>query len=91
MTGPVVTRCVCLNVEFRRVIPYLREEKITSVVELQSEIDIGSGCGLCLPYLQRTIETGVTEHALLGEKERRDLIARSGCDSSDGEGGGEDA
>lgn len=80
MTNPVVTRCVCLNVEFERVLGYLREERITTVAELQKHLDIASGCGLCLPYVQRTIETGTARHGLLGDEESRRLIARSGVD-----------
>jgi hypothetical protein len=47
-------------------------------VQLQNYLPIGTGCGLCIPYRQRSLITGETDLPVLGERETASLLELSG-------------
>ena len=80
MSAPNVVRCVCCDVRFSTVLDALDELRSTTVAELQRDLEIATGCGLCVPYVQRTIETGESAHPILPLAEAEALAARSGVE-----------
>lgn len=74
--GPIVTSCLCRSVDLGRVALLASQYRITTLGELQERIDISTGCGLCVPYVQATLETGRGWHYLLSEEESEELLAR---------------
>lgn len=73
-----VNRCICRQVSFAEALPIARRHGCTSVKELQAYVDIGSGCGLCVPYMQRSLATGEVDLPVLGEVEAAALRNVSG-------------
>lgn len=55
----LVTRCVCFDVPFTT----LKDDADATgagLYELQRRHAAGRGCGLCVPYIRRMLETGET-------------------------------
>jgi bacterioferritin-associated ferredoxin len=73
-----VTRCVCRNVSFVDALEIARSNGCASVRDLQSLLDLGSGCGLCVPYMQRVLITGLTDQPVLSDAEMDRLRLLSG-------------
>lgn len=74
----LVTRCVCTGHDFAAALRVARSLGAGTVAELQRQLSISTGCGLCIPYLQRTLESGATGHPLLEEREVAAFLERSG-------------
>ena len=56
----LVTMCVCQRMPLARLLPMARERGWT-LPDIVRETQCGAGCGLCLPYLRRMLETGQVE------------------------------
>jgi len=56
----MVNRCVCYNTSFDNILLSLESGK--SLEDILSDTGVGSGCGLCMPYIHLSIETGKTDH-----------------------------
>ncbi len=54
-----VTRCLCRDTPFARLLPLARAGG-WDLATLIRETGCGAGCGLCRPYLRRMLETGET-------------------------------
>lgn len=76
-----VTRCVCRGVPFRDALATAQLHGCATVADLQSHLDIGTGCGLCVSYMQRVLITGQPEQPILSEREMEDLRALAGVGS----------
>ncbi len=63
-----VDRCVCFSVTFRTLRDYAQQHRC-GLDELQARFGCGRGCGLCIPYIRRMLETGETSFALRPPKE----------------------
>ena len=74
----LVSRCICTELDFARAREVAGRIGAGTVAELQPALPIGTGCGRCVPYVQRTIETGLTVHPLLDEREVEEYSLRSG-------------
>ena len=74
----LVSRCICTELDFARAREVARRIGARTVAELQPTLPIGTGCGRCVPYVQRTIETGETAHPLLDQREVEEYSLRSG-------------
>ena len=55
----LVTRCVCMQTPFDRLLPVARA-KGWDLATLVRETGCGNQCGLCRPYLAAMLRTGVT-------------------------------
>jgi bacterioferritin-associated ferredoxin len=55
----VVTRCVCMQTPFERLLPVARERN-WDLATLIRETGCGNQCGLCRPYLAVMLQTGTT-------------------------------
>ncbi len=60
MTGALITRCVCRNLPFDRLLPLVRARRWT-LEDVVAQTGCGDQCGLCRPYLRAMIDTGQTE------------------------------
>jgi NAD(P)H-nitrite reductase large subunit len=65
-------------VAFADALAVARVQGCRTVAELQLSSDLGTGCGLCIPYMQRALITGETDLPVLGEQESALLMERSG-------------
>jgi bacterioferritin-associated ferredoxin len=74
----LVSRCICKELDFSHAREVAREIGVRTVADLQSTLSIGTACGRCVPYVQRTLETGKTIHPLLDEQEVQEYSLRSG-------------
>lgn len=54
-----VTRCVCQRVTFEALLRMAREHG-WNLEQLVAETGAGDQCGLCLPYIEKMLETGET-------------------------------
>ena len=63
MSTPVgaflVTRCVCRQASFDRLLPLARERG-WNLGDVMRETGCGDQCGLCRPYLAEMLRTGTT-------------------------------
>lgn len=73
-----VSRCICHAVTFVKGLELARRHGCTTVAELQGYVPLGTGCGLCIPYMQRALATGETDLPVLGERESDQWLERSG-------------
>lgn len=73
-----VDRCICRHVPFASALTVARERGCTSVAELQAHLPLGTGCGLCVPYMQCALETGRTDLPVFDEAATAHWHARSG-------------
>ena len=73
-----VNRCLCRKIPFALALGVAREHGCRTVAELQEHLTLGTGCGLCVPYMQRALVTGETDLPVLGQEESNRWIAISG-------------
>ncbi len=73
-----VNRCLCRKIPFAQALETAREAGCGNVAELQRYLPLGTGCGLCIPYMQRALATGETDLPVLGEAESNRWLAVSG-------------
>jgi bacterioferritin-associated ferredoxin len=57
----MVTQCVCYDVQFTDMKRVMEETGARTVEELQTHIEFGENCQLCLQYVRKMMETGQTE------------------------------
>ena len=75
---PMVTRCICRSVPFAAARAEAVRTGSRNVEELQQAIDIASGCGLCIPYLQCSLETSADAIPLMSDVEAAQYRRRAG-------------
>jgi bacterioferritin-associated ferredoxin len=73
-----VDRCICCDITFERALGLARAHRIGTVGVLQRVLPIGTGCGRCIPYMQRALMSGVTDLPVLDEPEQARLLERAG-------------
>ena len=56
-----VTYCICYRTSFKEIKDLADELGLYSIEELQEHIDFGTGCGTCIKYVEKMLETGETE------------------------------
>ena len=59
-----VDRCVCFEVSFGELKAYV-EKTGGGFDELTVHFGCGRGCGLCVPYIRKMLETGETAFPLI--------------------------
>ena len=64
-----VYRCLCYPHTFIDLKQLIEAESLTTVPQITERTGCGSGCGLCLPYLELLLRTGETAFAVLSSKE----------------------
>lgn len=53
-----IDRCLCFGVTFATLAEVADATGAQSVAELQEHVAFGQKCGLCHPYVRRTLRTG---------------------------------
>ena len=66
-----VDRCVCFDVTFGELDAYARETSC-DLDGLSARFGCGRGCGLCIPYIRRMLETGETSFELIPPGPKKD-------------------
>lgn len=74
----LVSRCICTGHDFLDARAAADRVGAQTVAELQRVLPIATGCGRCIPYVQRTLETGATVHPVLDDHEVAEFTGRSG-------------
>lgn len=87
----VVSRCICCNQSFGVALAVARREGCATVAGLQEHLHIAKKCGLCIPFLQKVIETGEPAIPLMDADDTAYWSARSGLGEGEGKGKGPDA
>jgi bacterioferritin-associated ferredoxin len=80
-----VNRCICRDVTFESALAIAQARGFGSVRQLRDASPLGSGCGLCIPYMQRALMTGETDLPVLEEPERLRLVELSEVTPESGE------
>lgn len=64
-----IDRCLCVGVTFEALKQRADESECTTVTELRSIAEFGTGCGLCRPYVREMLRTGETVfHRIITEE-----------------------
>ena len=62
-----IDRCICTGLTFAQVLAHARARG-WDLPAVRQELGAGANCGLCRPYLRRTLDTGETVfHQILTE------------------------
>lgn len=75
-----VDRCICHNVPFAELIRR-HQETGDSFEKLQNETGCGTGCGLCVPYIQLAIKTGRADLPVLSLDDLAELREELGSET----------
>lgn len=62
-----VTKCICFDMTFEEMKKIMYENNINSLVELKKIKTVASNCKLCIPYINKMIETGETKFEVITE------------------------
>jgi bacterioferritin-associated ferredoxin len=64
-----IDRCICADVTFAEALQAARADGLT-LADLQRRFGCSASCGMCGPYLRRTLRTGETVfHQIVTERE----------------------
>jgi len=61
-----------------------RDHGCATVADLQGYCELGTRCGLCVPYMQRALVTGETDLPVLGAGDYEQWLRRSGLVTENG-------
>lgn len=73
-----VDRCICRSITFEHALARARALGVRSVGALQHHLPVGTGCGRCVPYMQRALATGEVDLPVLDDAEAERWMERSG-------------
>jgi hypothetical protein len=57
----MITRCVCFNKTFKELKIIYEQNNCQNLSDLKKYATFSEKCKLCLPYINKMIETGLTE------------------------------
>jgi len=60
-----VTKCVCYDTTFEEMKEIMQKNNLTTVDELREIKPVALNCKLCLPYINKMIETGETRFEVI--------------------------
>jgi bacterioferritin-associated ferredoxin len=65
----LIDRCLCRSITFRELHDQAVCKELRTVEALMGEVDFGSECGLCVPYVREMLRSGQIEyHAIIEEQ-----------------------
>ena len=67
-----VDRCVCFEVTFERLKAYA-DRHGCGLEGLRDAFGCGKGCAMCVPYIERMLETGETAFEVLTDEPETDV------------------
>lgn len=68
--------CLCFHVSKRKLVNFIRVEKIQRAGQLSECMGAGTGCGWCRPYLERLFAEAVWEGLTQAHEPTADEYAR---------------
>ncbi len=66
-----VDRCICHQISFEQILKSVNERGLRTVQEIQAEKLSSTNCKLCLPYIERMLETGETSFVPGGIQQKK--------------------
>lgn len=63
-----VLKCICFDTTFEEMKEIMKKNKLNSIEELRDIKQIADNCKLCLPYIEKMIETGQTEFEVITDQ-----------------------
>jgi len=63
-----VLKCICFDTTFAEMKEIMKKNNINNIEELRHIKQIAANCKLCLPYIEKMIETGQTEFEVITDK-----------------------
>lgn len=60
-----VTKCICFDTTFEEMKEIMVANNIRTIDELRKIKTVASNCRLCVPYIERMIETGETSFEII--------------------------
>ena len=64
-----VNRCICHDVPFTDLWAMLQDDPKPTLHELARRTGCGTGCGMCVPYIKRMMESGETDLPVMSREE----------------------
>ena len=61
MSRYTVNRCICQGNSFEEIKAYVKENNIQDLKVLQERKICSCSCKMCIPYIEKMLETGQTE------------------------------
>lgn len=55
-----VTHCLCEGKSFRAILEWAEKHRTTSCAEVEAGTGCGKQCGMCEPFIEYALATGVT-------------------------------
>lgn len=55
-----ISHCICHEVSFASIKALAEKEKTVDINVLQEKLPFALNCGMCLPYINRSLKTGET-------------------------------
>ncbi|MEO8209025.1 MAG: (2Fe-2S)-binding protein [bacterium] len=62
-----ITKCICYDTTFSEMKNIMEENNLKTLEELREIKIVAANCKLCVPYINRMIETGETEFDVILE------------------------
>jgi bacterioferritin-associated ferredoxin len=60
-----VTKCICYDTSFKEMKEIMIKQNLKTIDELRRVKPVGVNCRLCVPYIEKMIETGETEFKVI--------------------------
>ncbi len=60
-----ITKCICYDTSFEEMKTIMKNYKINSLEELRDIKPVALNCKLCVPYINKMIETGETKFKII--------------------------
>lgn len=61
MPRNLVTHCICHKISFEEILEIAERDGLSSLEELRAQNICSTNCKICEPYIQKSLETGITE------------------------------
>lgn len=62
-----ITKCICYDTTFSEMKIIIEKNKLNSLEELREFKQVAWNCKLCVPYINKMIETGETKFEVIME------------------------
>lgn len=60
-----ITKCICYDTSFEEMKTIMQHQKVNTLEELQQIKPVALNCKLCVPYINKMIETGETKFKII--------------------------
>ncbi len=60
-----IVKCICYDTTFEEMKKIMKENNLHSIEDLRKIKPVGLNCRLCVPYINKMIETGQTKYDVI--------------------------